>query len=385
MSKRFQRNQLYCLILFLIIFNFKFFYIYSNNILIMSFSEIIKQATNIYNNIMNKLNENKLPNTQSGVYLLLCGYIGTVSQGETFNDFNIYKPGISNTNIYRKDKELCSLDQRYKQKTNQSVNQYIKLIKETLNLNYVKLSNEKDSKTVYKQLQVRNGTISKNAKKVFSSYESKENYLPVLCRYSLPIHKAIFIENYLTYLLKNNNQFTAPADLNFNHGRLFYNGYCYKAYLAQQGLRASGNETESKILNKSFETFFNQLMTAFNAETVNINQKQNQIKFNYLNEYYNQFKYLRNEYNPNLTYNDYLIQFRTNDIFKYKKTIIKLNYKKETDIEPTVLANIKLFITNCKNNKKKLSDINLNVYINYIVLALELHLVEYENSKIKYL
>lgn len=365
--QRFQRNQLYCLILFLIIFNFKFFYIYSNNILIMSFSEIINQATNIYNNIMNKLNENKLPNTQSGVYLLLCG--------EIFNDYNIYKPGISNTNIYREDK----------QKSNQSVNQYIKLIKETLNLNYVKLSNEKDSKTVYKQLQVRNGTISKNAKKVFSSYESKENYLPVLCRYSLPIHKAIFIENYLTYLLKQNNQFTAPADLNFNHGRLFYNGYCYKAYLAQQGLRAAGNETESKILNKSFETFFNQLMTAFNAETVNINQKQNQIKFNYLNEYYNQFKYLRNEYNPNLTYNDYLIQFRTNDIFKYKKTIIKLNYKKETDIEPTVLANIKLYISECKNNKYKMSDIYQTVYMNYIVLALELHLVEYENSKIKYL
>ncbi len=348
----------------------------------MSFSEIINQATNIYNNIMNKLNEpvkelssldqrdknwknNRLPNTQSGVYLLLCGYIN--------NDFNIYKPGISNTNIYR--------DQRYKQKSNQ----YIKLIKETLNLNYVKLSYETKTASVYKQLQVRNGTISKNAKKVFSSYESKENYLPVLQRYSLPIHKAIFIENYLTYLLKQNNPFIAPADLNFNHGRLFYNGYCYKAYLAQQGFRAAGNETESKILNKSFETFFNQLMTAFNAETVDINQKQNQLKFKYLNEYYNQFKYFKNEYNPNLTYNDYLIQFRTNDIFKYKKTIIKLNYKKETDIEPTVLANIKLYISQCKNNKYKMSDIYQTEYMNYIILALELHLVEYENSKIKYL
>lgn len=343
----------------------------------MSFSEIINQATNIYNNIMNKLNStnnNRLPNTQSGVYLLLCGYIGTVSQGE---NFNIYKPGISNTNIYREDKN----------KTNQSVNEYIKLIKETLNLNYVKLSNETKTASPYKQLQARNGTISKNAKKVFSSYESKENYLPVLQRYSLPIHKAIFIENYLTYLFKNNNQFTAPADLNFNHGRLFYNGYCYKAYHT----RTAGNETESKILNKSFETFFNQLMIAFNAETVNINQKQNQLKFKYLNDYYSQFNILKNEYNPNLTYNDYLIQFRTNDIFKYKSKIdkktyeVKLNYKKETDIEPTVLTNIKLFITNCKNNKKKLSEINLTVYLNYIVLALELHLVEYENSKIKYL
>lgn len=340
----------------------------------MSFSEIINQAINTYNNIINKLNEtknNRLPNTQSGVYLLLCGYIGTVSQGETFNDFNIYKPGISNTNIYREDKN----------KSNQSVNNYIKLIKETLNLNYVKLSNETKTASPYKQLQVRNGTISKNAKKVFSSYESKENYLPVLCRYSLPIHKAIFIENYLTYLLKNNNQFTAPADLNFNHGRLFYNGYCYKAYHT----RAAGNETESKILNKSFETFFNQLMVAFNAETVAINQKQNQLKFKYLNEYYSQFNILKNEYNPNLTYNDYLIQFRTNDIFKYKKTIIRLNYKKETDIEPTVLANIKLYITECKNNKNKMSDIYETVYMSYIILALELHLVEYENSKIKYL
>lgn len=343
----------------------------------MSFSEIINQAIITYNNIITKLNEtknNRLPNTQSGVYLLLCGYIN--------NDFNIYKPGISNTNIYREDKN----------KTNQSVNNYIKLIKETLNLNYVKLSNETRSCAPYKQLQVRNGTISKNAKKVFSSYESKENYLPVLCRYSLPIHKAIFIENYLTYLLKSgdsreqsslkqNNQFTAPADLNFNHGRLFYNGYCYKAYHT----RTAGNETESKILNKSFETFFNQLMIAFNAVPVNINQKQNQLKFKYLNEYYEQFKYLKNEYNPNLTYNDYLIQFRTNDIFKYKKTIIRLNYKKETDIEPTVLTNIKLYILECKNNKYKMSDIYETVYMSYIILALELHLVEYENSKIKYL
>lgn len=330
----------------------------------MSFSEIINQAINTYNNIITKLNS-PLPNTQSGVYLLLCGYIN--------NDFNIYKPGISNTNIYREDKN----------KTNQSVNYYIKLIKETLNLNYVKLSNETKTASVYKQLQVRNGTISKNAKKVFSSYESKENYLPVLCRYSLPIHKAIFIENYLTYLFKNNNQFTWNHDspLNFNHGRLFYNGYCYKAYHT----RVAGNETESKILNKSFETFFNQLMTAFNAVPVNINQKQNQLKFKYLNEYYSQFNILKNEYNPNLTYNDYLIQFRTNDIFKYKKTIIKLNYKKETDIEPTVLTNIKLYISECKNNKYKMSDIYQTVYMNYIVLALELHLVEYENSKIKYL
>ena len=195
-------------------------------------------------------------------------------------------------------------------------------------------------------------------------------------------------------MFKNYNDFTAPKEtesqgstgaLNFNHGRLFYNGYCYKAYEAQQGNRASSNETESKILTKSFETFFNQLMTAFKAQPIAINKKQNQTKIDYLNNYYEQFKILRNEYNQNLTYNDYLIQFRTNDVFKYKKITVKINYKKETDIEPTVLTNVKTFIKDCKKNHLSLSDINLKAYLNYIVLALELHLVEYENSKIKYL
>ena len=331
----------------------------------MEYTEIIKNAIAIYNNIINKLNESKnnmFPIGQSGVYLLLCGYIN--------DNYNIYKPGISNTNIYKNDKL----------KQNESVNEYIKLIKESLNLNYVKMSKENSTLSVYKQLQKRNGTISADAKKVFSSYESKEEYLPVLCRYSLSIDRAIFIENYLTYLFKN-KIFTAPADLNFNHGRLFYNGYCYKAYYT----RTAGNETESKILNKSFEAFFNNLMVAFEAQPVAIDRAQNQLKLNYLNDYYEQFKVLRNEYNPNLTYNDYLIQFRTNDVFRYKKITVKLNYKKETDINPTVLANIKSFITNCKENHLKLSDINLKVHLNYIVLALELHLVEYENSKIKYL
>lgn len=337
----------------------------------MAYSKIIKNSINIYNNIMDDLKEKfdkpVLPKTESGIYLLLCGYIN--------NDYNIYKPGISNTNIYRDDKL----------KQNVFVNEYLKLIKQYLNLNYVKLSNEHKTTTVYKQLQQRNGTISKKAKKVFSSYESKENYLPVLCRYSLPIDKAIFIENYLTYMFKNYNDFTVPLNLNFNHGRLFYNGYCYKAYEAQQGNRTSSNETESKILTKSFETFFKQFMTAFNAQPVAINKTQNQKKFDYLNNYYEQFKVLRNKYNPNLTYNDYLIQFRTNDVFKYKKTIIRLNYKKEADIEPTVLTDIKEFIKNCKKNELKLSDISFDVHLNYIVLALELHLIEYENSKIKYL
>ena len=337
----------------------------------MAYSKIIKNSIKIYNNIMNDLHEKfdkpVLPKTESGIYLLLCGEIS--------NDYNIYKPGISNTNIYRDDE----------QKQNVFVNEYLNLIKQHLNLNYVKLSTEHKTTSVYKQLQQRNGTISKKAKKVFSSYESKENYLPILCRYSLPICEAIFIENYLTYMFKNYNDFTAPLNLNFNHGRLFYNGYCYKAYEAQQGNRTSSNETESKILTKSFETFFNQLMTAFNAQPVKINKTQNKLKFDYLNNYYEQFKVLRNEYNPNLTYNDYLIQFRTNDIFKYKKITIKLNYKKKTDIEPTILTDIKEFIKNCKKNKYKFSDINFNVYLNYIVLGLELHLIEYENSKIKYL
>lgn len=323
----------------------------------------------IFNNVLDKLNKTyskKLINDmfkigESGVYLLLCGYID--------DNHNIYKPGISNTNIYNYTTEAQK----------DFILDYFNILKDTFKTNYIKVSNKKIKQSVYKQLQARNGTINKNSCKTFTSYESKENYLPILFRYQTTILKAIFIENYLSYAYKS------VEGLKFNHGRLFYNGYCYKAFYT----RASGNETESKILNKSFEDEFKNICLSFDCKTVKINKKQNELKYKCLNEYYKQFEILdetlRFKY-----YKDYLIHYRTNDIFKYKsksskKTYkIKLNYKYKKDLNKETLNKLVKLVNEWKNNKIKLSDI-IDIYINEIVLALEIHLIEYENSKIKYL
>ena len=332
----------------------------------------------IFNNVLDKLNKTyskKLINDmfkigESGVYLLLCGYID--------DNHNIYKPGISNTNIYNYITE--------QQKT--FILDYFDILKDTFKTNYIKVSNKKIKQSVYKQLQARNGTINKNSCKTFTSYESKENYLPILFRYQTTILKAIFIENYLSYAYKS------VEGLKFNHGRLFYNGYCYKAFYT----RASGNETESKILNKSFEDEFKNICLSFDCKTVKINKKQNELKYKCFNEYYKQFEYLEGTMSPNSTgisvnykyYKDYLIHYRTNDIFKYKsksskKTYkIKLNYKYKKDLNKETLNKLINLVNEWKNNKIKLSDI-IDTYIDEIVLALEIHLIEYENSKIKYL
>lgn len=323
----------------------------------------------IFNNVLDKLNKTyskKLINDmfkigESGVYLLLCGYID--------DNHNIYKPGISNTNIYNYTTE--------QQKT--FILDYFDILKDTFKTNYIKVSNKKIKQSVYKQLQARNGTINKNSCKTFTSYESKENYLPILFRYQTTILKAIFIENYLSYAYKS------VEGLKFNHGRLFYNGYCYKAFYT----RTSGNETESKILNKSFEDEFKNICLSFDCKTVKINKKQNELKYKCLNEYYKQFEYLDESINYKY-YKDYLIHYRTNDIFKYKsksskKTYkIKLNYKYKKDLNKETYNKLVKLVNEWKNNKIKLSTI-IDTYIDEIVLALELHLVEYENSKIKYL
>ena len=330
---------------------------YQPNVLTV-FNEILNKLSETYNqrfiNYMFKIGE-------SGIYLLLCGYID--------DNHNIYKPGISNTNIYN---YITNLKQK------EFILDYFDILKDTFNTNYIKISNKKIKQSVYKQLQARNGTINKNTCKTFTTYESKENFLPILFRYQTSILKAIFIENYLTYTYKS------IKGLKFNLGRLFYNGYCYKAYLA----RTSSNETESKILNKTFEEEFKNICLSFECETVEINIKQNNLKYNCLNDYYKQFE---NTMSQNFKcVKDYLIQYRTNDIFKYrssksKKTYKhKLNYKHKKELNEETVNKLINLVKEWKNNKTKLSDI-IDTYFDDIVLALELHLIEYENSKIKYL
>ena len=335
----------------------------------MSSINPLNNALNMFNDVIDKLSKtyskkyinNMLKIGESGIYLLLCGYINS--------NYNIYKPGISNTNIY---KAITETQKDF-------INDYINILKDTFKTNYIKISNNQTKQPVYKQLQARNGTINKNSCKTFTSYESKENYLPIIFKYKTTILKAIFIENYLTYAYKS------IKGLKFNLGRLFYNGYCYKAYFT----RKSGNETESKILNKTFEEEFKNICISFGCETVKINKKQNELKYKCLNDYYKQFEFLDETVNYKY-YKDYLIHYRTNDIFKYKsksskKTYkIKLNYKYRRDLNKETLNNLIKLINEWKNNKIKLSAI-IDTYINEIILALEVHLIEFENSKIKYL
>ena len=144
---------------------------YQPNALIV-FNEVINKLSETYNqkfiNDMFKLGE-------SGIYLLLCGYID--------DNHNIYKPGISNTNIYN---YITNLKQK------EFILDYFDILKDTFNTNYIKISNKKIKQSVYKQLQARNGTINKNTCKTFTTYESKENFLPILFRYQTSILKAIF-------------------------------------------------------------------------------------------------------------------------------------------------------------------------------------------------
>lgn len=327
-------------------------------------------ALTVFNKVINKLSEtynqrfinDMFEIGESGIYLLLCGYID--------DNHNIYKPGISNTNIYN---YITNLKQK------EFILDYFDILKDTFNTNYIKISNKKIKQSVYKQLQARNGTINKNTCKTFTTYESKENFLPILFRYQTSILKAIFIENYLSYTYKS------IKGLKFNLGRLFYNGYCYKAYFA----RKSSNETESKILNKTFEEEFKNICISFNCETVKINIKQNDLKYKCLNDYYKQFDKTGISINSKYV-KDYLIQYRTNDIFKYrsgksKKTYKqKLNYKHKKELNEETLNRLINLVKEWKNNKTKLSDI-IDTYFDEIVLALELYLIQYENSKIKYL
>lgn len=327
-------------------------------------------ALTVFNEVINKLSEtynqrfinDMFEIGESGIYLLLCGYID--------DNHNIYKPGISNTNIYNYITDL---------KQKEFILDYFNILKDTFNTNYIKISNKKIKQSVYKQLQARNGTINKNTCKTFTTYESKENFLPVIFRYQTSILKAIFIENYLSYTYKS------IKGLKFNLGRLFYNGYCYKAYYT----RISGNETESKILNKTFEEEFKNICISFNCETVKINIKQNDLKYKCLNDYYKQFDKTGISINSKYV-KDYLIQYRTNDIFKYKSNKSKktykhkLNYKHKKELNEETLNKLINLVKEWKNNKTKLSDI-IDTYFDEIVLALELHLIEYENSKIKYL
>lgn len=341
-------------------------------------------ALTVFNKVINKLSEtynqrfinDMFEIGESGIYLLLCGYIN--------DNHNIYKPGISNTNIYNYITGTVSQNSKeFKQK--EFILDYFDILKNTFNTNYIKISNKKIKQSVYKQLQARNGTINKNTCKTFTTYESKENFLPVIFRYQTSILKAIFIENYLSYAYKS------IKGLKFNLGRLFYNGYCYKAYLASKGLRTSGNETESKILNKTFEEEFKNICISFNCETVEINIKQNDLKYKCLNDYYKQFDNLDETNLINFKcVKDYLIQYRTNDIFKYrsnksKKTYKqKLNYKHKKELDEETLNRLINLVKEWKNSKTKLSDI-IDIYFDEIILALELYLIQYENSKIKYL
>lgn len=284
----------------------------------------------------------------SGVYLLFCGPVD--------NRHNIYKPGITNTNIY-KDK-LNKTDKLI-------VDEVINFIKIHLN-STVKMSTEKNrNRTIEQQFNSRNGKITKNTNKCFTKYESKEHYLPVIARYKTHTLNAIVFENFITYINKYYQGYKDLTDLKFNHSKLYYNGYCYKAYYPTK----SGNMTESKILIHNYKKVFNYIANMFNLIPLLPDDKFNEIneaKYKALHDYYNRVKKFTK-------FND----LRPDDHVRLHKNIYNINY----NVEPLTQDELTIY-EEWKKNKLTIGKINKN--FDYLVVkCIGLKLIDFENSKIR--
>ena len=295
----------------------------------------------------------------TGIYLLLCGEIN--------DDYRVFKPGVANTNLKAYTKTKIE---------NDFANKYFELLKKYLNIKNIKMTHEKaNNNTALKALNSRNGTVSKNSRKVFTTIESKENFLPVLQRYQCSIYDGIFIENALTII----NKSYEPEDktkLKFNRGKLYYNGYTYKAYYTKQ----SGNETESKILVHNYDEIFKYVLQKFKTVAL---PKSNNIKYEFYNKFYSQFDNDTEEnINNILTDKEYKQKYINDDVMTFgrgkTKQVIKINYSINIELN-TNENNYYIYI---KNNKLTYETLIKNNFINLLIKLIIIGLIEFENGKI---
>lgn len=327
-------------------------------------------------------------NKVSGIYLLLCGKVN--------ENTYVFKPGVAQTNL----KPLGY--------TKTFINDYKVLIKQSLNKE-MKMSKNTKIQPIEKALKNRNSHITDGLSNIFSFSESKEHYLPVLCKYKTSALKAIFIETLLSYV---NSTIQRPG--NFRKDYLFYNGYITKAIFPY----TKGNDTESVPCTEEYISAFAYLMNQFDCEEIpfdNDDIKYNNMKIHCMNQYYNRI-------NPRIDVNNWIKQLmnvkqnlplmfsyintltmplkttlsnikeyyysncqrlRPNDVLIYGKRQKPITYDKLefTNKEIELIKYYKSH-SNDKDNKTKITTSKWNFKL--LIKALNNHVIEFENQKVKF-
>jgi hypothetical protein len=341
-----------------------------------------------YNNIINIM-KSRYPdfdvveeanNKVSGIYLLLCGKVN--------NNTYVFKPGVAQTNL----KALYYTDE--------FINDYEILIEQVL---HEKMKTSKNTKIqpVEKALKNRNSHITDGLSNIFSFSESKEQYLPVLCKYKTSALKAIFIETLLSFV---NSTVQRPNKIIKDY--LFYNGYITKAIFPY----TKGNDTESLPFSDKYISAFAYLMKQFECEEIPFDKddlEYNKMKIHCMNQYYNRinprinvcnwinhlmyvkqnvkrmFSYKNIPTLPLKTTLSYIKEYyynncqrlRPNDVLIYGKKQIPITYDK-LEFTNKEIELIKYY----KQTKITTSKWNFNL----LIKAINNHVVEFENQKVKF-
>lgn len=319
-------------------------------------------------------------NKVSGIYLLLCGKVNE-------NGY-VFKPGVAQTNL-----KALGYNSIF-------INDYKVLIKQVLNKD-MKMSKNNKIQPVEKALKNRNGHITNGLSNIFSFSESKEHYLPVLCKYKTSALKAIFIETLLSFV---NSTIQRPNKIIKDY--LFYNGYITKSLFPY----TKGNDTESLTFSCRYISAFAYLMKQFECEEIpfdNDDIEYNNMKIYCMNQYYNKINSKINVYNwinhlmnvkqNRKCYFTYRIgpllplkttlsdikeyyynncqRLRPNDVLIYGKKQIPITYDK-LEFTNKEIELIKYY----KQSKTTTSKWNFNL----LIKAINNHVVEFENQKVKF-
>lgn len=341
-----------------------------------------------YNIIMNNM-KSRYPdfdivkeanNKVSGIYLLLCGKVN--------KNTYVFKPGVAQTNL-----KALGYNSVF-------IHDYKFYIENTLHKD-MKMSVNKLVKPVEKALKDRNGHITNGLSNIFSFSESKEHYLPVLCKYKTSPLKAVFIETLLSFV---NSSIQRPDKIIGNY--LFYNGYITKSLFPF----TNGNETESVPCTKEYISAFTYLMKQFECEEIPFDKddiEYNEMKIHCMNQYYKRinprinvntwikqlmnikqilplmFSYINTPTMPLSIDLDFIKEYyynncqrlRPNDVLIYGKKEIPITYDK-LEFTNKEIELIKYY----KQTKLTTSNWNFNL----LIKAINNHVVEFENQKVKF-